>query len=122
MGYLLRRDRGRSDFTPLLHVVVPILGVVTFIPAWLTAAGIKVSLFKFIVPLPKPLSYAGIATGIWMALGLLYCLYLYARHPQRVSDVSRVHLDEEPAAVSAPSEYRPPAQTGAATDEPTPIA
>jgi len=122
MGYFLRRGRGRSEFKPWLHVVVPILGVVTFIPAWLTAAGIKVPFFKFIVPLPKPLNYAGYAAGIWMGLGVLYCLYLYARHPQRVSDVSRVHLDEEPAAVSAPSEYRPPAQTGAATDEPTPIA
>ena len=122
MGYFLRRGRGRSEFKPWLHVVVPILGVVTFIPAWLTAAGIKVPFFKFIVPLPKPLNYAGYAAGIWMGLGVLYCLYLYARHPQRVSDVSRVHLDEEPAAVFAPSEYRPPAQTGAATDEPTPIA
>jgi amino acid transporter len=123
MGYFLRRNRGRSEFKPLLHVVVPILGVLTFIPAWLTAAGIKVSFFKFIVPLPKPLNYAGYAAGIWMVLGLLYCLYLYARHPERVADVSRVHLDEEPAEAVAPSEYQPPAQTatGSAADEPTPI-
>ncbi|HEU0239411.1 MAG TPA: APC family permease [Micromonosporaceae bacterium] len=123
MGYFLRRGRGRSEFNVVLHVIVPILGVVTFIPAWLTAAGIEVSFFKFIVPLPKPLNYAGYAAGIWMVLGVLYCLYLYARHPERVADVSRVHLDEEPAVV-APSGYQPPAQaaTGSAADEPTPIA
>ncbi len=120
MGYFLRRDRGRSELNVLLHVIVPILGILVFIPAWLTAAGIPVPIFKFIVKLPTPLSYAGIAAGVWMVLGLLYCLYLYARHPERVADVSRVHLDESPEAAEPSGGFRPPAQTGATADEPTP--
>jgi hypothetical protein len=42
-----------------------------------------------------------------MVLGLLYLLVLYARHPERVADVARVHLDEEPGA-EAPVEDRVP--------------
>jgi hypothetical protein len=36
----------------------------------------------------------------WMIVGVAYLLYLYARHPSRVTEVGLVHLDEpveEPA-------------------------
>jgi len=70
------------------------LAIAAFVPAWLTAAGIKV--FSFVTPLQAPVSYAGPAVGIWMALGVICLVWLYVRHPQRVADVARVHLDEEP--------------------------
>jgi amino acid transporter len=119
IGYFLRR--GRSEFNVFLHLIVPILGIAAFVPAWLTAAGLRFA--SWVPPLTAPLSYAGIAAGVWMGLGLLYCLYLYARHPERVADVSRVHLDESPEPVEpSGSGFRPPAQAGAAADEPTPTA
>jgi len=34
----------------------------------------------------------------FMAVGVLYLLFLYARHPRRVTEVGLVHLDEEPEA------------------------
>src|SRR5262249_32115107 len=40
LGYFLRQRR--ADFNPVLHVVVPILGILAFVPAWLTAAGLRV--------------------------------------------------------------------------------
>ena len=92
IGYFARQRR--SDFNVLLHIVIPVLGVAAFVPAWLTAAGIKV--FSFVTPLQAPVSYAGPAVGIWMALGVICLVWLYVRHPQRVADVARVHLDEEP--------------------------
>ncbi|MDT4987376.1 MAG: hypothetical protein QOI74_1470 [Micromonosporaceae bacterium] len=94
IGYF--RRAGRPEFNPLLHLVVPVLGVLAFVPAWLTAAGLRVPGLSFITALSPPTSYAGPAAGIWMALGVVYLIVLYRRNPQRVTDVARVHLDEAP--------------------------
>ena len=92
VAYYLRRRR--QEFNVLLHLVVPVLGIAAFTPAWLTAAGIPVPLFDFITKLSPPIAYAGPAVGVWMVLGVLYLIWLYARHPSRVAEVARVHLDE----------------------------
>ena len=92
MGYFLR-TRGRK-VNWFLHIVVPILGIVAFIPAWFSGAGIPI--FSFITPLPAPLSYMGPAMGVWMLLGVVYMVYLYRTHPERVIEVGTVHLDMAP--------------------------
>ena len=83
------RQRGR--FNPVLHLVIPVLGIITFVPAWLTAAGIKV--FSFIIPLAPPYSYLGPGVAGWMVVGLIYLIYLYRHDPRRVVEVGLVHLD-----------------------------
>jgi amino acid transporter len=88
IGYFARR---RSGFNVVSHLVIPVLGVVVFVPAWLSAAGLPV--FHFIAPLTPPLSYMGPAVGVWMVLGLIYLIFLYRSDPQRVVDVGLVHLD-----------------------------
>ena len=88
IGYFARRGR----LNPVLHVIIPLLGIVTFVPAWLTSAGIKV--FSFVVPLAPPVSYMGPAVGVWMILGVIYLGYLYRTDPRRVTEVGLVHLDE----------------------------
>src|SRR5262249_24828875 len=95
IGYFLRA--GREHFNPVLHLVVPVLGVLAFIPALLTAAGIRAPGLPFITRLEPPSSYAGRAAGIGMVLGVGYLIVLYSRSPQRVADVARVPLDEEPS-------------------------
>ncbi len=66
LGYFLRRgDQG--GFRWLSHLVVPVLGIAAFVPAWLTAAGIKV--FSFVSPLKPPLSYMGPGVGGFMVVG-----------------------------------------------------
>ena len=58
IGYFARAStRGTRRFNPLLHVIIPVLGIVAFVPAWLTAAGIKA--FSFVAPLSPPFSYMG---------------------------------------------------------------
>lgn len=104
IGYFTRRRP--SDFNVVLHLVVPILGILAFIPAWLAAAGLKV--FSFIPKLAAPISYAGPAVAVWMVLGIIYGAWLYRRHPQRIADVSRVHLDED-VTDSAPAPEAGPA-------------
>ncbi|MGH7692389.1 MAG: APC family permease [Candidatus Dormibacteria bacterium] len=90
LGYFIRRDGARINW--FLHVLVPVLGILAFIPAWFSAAGIPV--FSFISPLPAPYSYMGPAVGIWILLGVIYMAYLYRHDPKRVEKVGLVHLDE----------------------------
>jgi amino acid transporter len=89
IGFFARR--GRAGFNWLSHLVVPVLGIAAFVPAWLTAAGIKV--FSFVTPLAPPLSYMGPGVAGFMVLGVIYMVYLYRTNPQRVADVGLVHLD-----------------------------
>jgi amino acid transporter len=88
IGYFARNGR----LNPVLHVLIPLLGIAAFVPAWLTAAGIKA--FSFVAPLSPPVSYMGPAVAVWMVLGLIYLIYLYRTNPQRVTEVGLVHLDE----------------------------
>jgi amino acid transporter len=93
--YLRRR---RSEFNWLLHLVIPVLGIAAFIPAWLTALGIGSSFLKFVTPLSYPSSEAGLAIGIWFVIGLFVLAYLYARHPERLPQMKRVFADDPEAA------------------------
>jgi amino acid transporter len=86
-GYFARQHDG---FSWLSHVVVPLLGIAAFVPAWLTSAGIKV--FSFVAPLAPPYSYMGPGVAGWMVIGVGYLIYLYYKHPERVTEVGLVHL------------------------------
>ena len=81
-----------QGFNVLLHLVIPVLGIVAFVPAWLAAAGIPA--FSFITPLAAPASYMGPGVAGWMVVGIGYLIYLYRRHPERVTEVGLVHLDD----------------------------
>jgi amino acid transporter len=87
----------------LSHIVIPVLGIAAFVPAWCAGAGIKIAGVSWISPLPAPLSYMGPAVAIWMVIGVGYLIYLYIADPQRVVDVGLIHLDVEPAEEAAVS-------------------
>jgi amino acid transporter len=86
--------RARSEFNWLLHGLIPVLGIVAFLPAWFTAMGIGGSVLKFVEPLPYPSSKAGLIITIWFVLGIGALAYLYARHPERLPEMKRVFADE----------------------------
>jgi amino acid transporter len=98
MFYLRRR---RDEFNILLHMVIPVVGIVAFIPAFLTALGIGHSFLKFVTPLSYPSSEAGLAIGIWYVIGVVVLIYLYARHPARLPEMKRV-FDEETVPAAEP--------------------
>jgi amino acid transporter len=85
----------RAEFNWVLHLLLPLVGIAAFVPAFLTGAGLPA--FNFISRLPKPLSYAGPAAGIWMVIGIVYLLYLRARHPERIEQTRRIFVEEGPA-------------------------
>ncbi|MFE5686100.1 APC family permease [Streptomyces sp. NPDC057651] len=90
-GYFLRR--GRSALRPVRHLVFPLLGIVAFVPALLTAAGLPV--FDFVSELTAPVSYAGPVVAVWMLAGIVVLAVLLRRHPERIAETGRVHLDDD---------------------------
>lgn len=87
------RVRGHG-FNPISHLIIPILGIAAFVPAWCSGAGITIpGTESFISPLTPPLSYMGPAVGVWMLFGVVYLIYLYARDRQRVAAVGLIHID-----------------------------
>ncbi|MFI6472973.1 APC family permease [Streptomyces sp. NPDC050516] len=87
-GYFLRRRR--ELFSPVRHVLFPVLGIAAFVPALLTAAGIPA--FSFVAELAPPVSYAGPVVGVWMAIGVVVLVVVARRHPERLAGTGRVHL------------------------------
>jgi amino acid transporter len=82
----------RDEFNIVWHGILPILGVLAFIPAFFAGAGIPA--FSFISSLPAPLSYAGPAAAVWMVIGIVYLVVLNVRDPRRILETKRV-FDEE---------------------------
>jgi hypothetical protein len=52
--------------------------------------------FHFVSTLTAPVSYAGPVVGVWMAAGVVVLLVLLRRHPGRIAETARVHLDDSP--------------------------
>jgi amino acid transporter len=100
IGYFLRRRR--QDFNPFSHILIPLLGVGAFFPAWLFAVGWNPFGWSFVFPIPAPLSYAVRGIIVWMIVGVIYLIALYLIKPTRVSEMARVHLDEEPVPLPEP--------------------
>jgi amino acid transporter len=84
----------RSEFNWFLHLVVPVLGIVAFIPAEFTALGVGKSFLKFVAPLSYPSSETGLIIGVWYVIGLAVLAYLYVRHPQRLPEMRQIFADE----------------------------
>lgn len=104
-GVYYWRDR-RPEFNPLLHLIVPLLAAVIFIPVEIASLGID--FFGLgIAPVTGP-AHDGlwIALG-WMLIGAAYLLYLRGRNPGRVRSLGAVFGGEDPA--SAPITARTPA-------------
>jgi L-asparagine transporter-like permease len=66
-------------------------GIAAFVPAWLTAAGIRA--FSFVSPLSAPYSEMALWIGGVMVIALICLIVLYATDPKRVREVGLVHLD-----------------------------
>ncbi len=75
-----RRRSSPSTYWTLgrLHGLIPVLGALAFIPAFL----------------PKPLSYAGPAAAVWMVIGVVYLVVLMVKRPERIRETKRVFAEE----------------------------
>jgi amino acid transporter len=89
----------RAEFNVVKHLVIPLIGIAFFAPAWLTAMGIRA--FNFVARLSGPARFTGLVVGIWVALGVLYLIYLSAQHPERIQNTGRIFIEEPEEAVRA---------------------
>ena len=114
IGFYLRHRR--DEFKPFWHLVVPVLGILAFIPAVLTALGVEV--FDFITALTWPFSLAAPVVAGWIGLGLIYLIYLaLTRRRDRIVALGQLFgPDETPAPTSAkpPEPPEPPVAATAA--------
>jgi amino acid transporter len=102
IGYYWRFRREEANV--VLHLVVPILGILAFIPAIFTALGLPILPGDFIARLSHPLDKAGLVVGIAMAIGVVYLIILYVVKPERIRETGRVFLEDEPTvAPEAPA-------------------
>ena len=106
IAYYWRFQREHANI--VMHAIIPVLGILVFVPVFLTAAGIPA--FKFVAKLAYPISLAGPVVGVWMVLGVVHPLHLSSRHPDRLAETGRIFVEEP--QVSAEGTESPGAALG----------
>lgn len=94
IGYFAKHRR--EERHPIVHILVPIIGIIFLIPGFFSAAGFTgIPGLSFIVPLSAPLTYSAYAMAVWMVLGIGALFYLRSKNPKAIEEVAYVHLDHE---------------------------
>src|SRR5256714_634463 len=82
----------RDELNPIWNVVVPVLGIVIFIPVLLASFGIN--FFGLgIVGLVAPASYAPWVVLAWLVLGVVMYAYLSARSPAAIRETATTFIE-----------------------------
>lgn len=112
IAYFWREQR--SEFNIIKHGLVPLLGIVLFVPGFFAALGIQV--FSFVGALTYPLNLAAYVIIAWYALGLILAIYIGVKHPHRITSTAKVFLQD---ALSDTGTPHLPHQGGADDFNPT---
>jgi amino acid transporter len=85
------RER-RSEFSPIKHLVIPILGILLLIPAFLgVLGGLTIPLFDIkLDPLASPYDVVPLIVLVWMILGVVAYFVLRRRSPDALTRVGDV--------------------------------
>jgi amino acid transporter len=91
IGYYLRERR--DEFNPIKHLLVPILGVISMIPAVLAViGGVTIPILNVeLAPYENSLRWTAPVVGVWMVLGVIAYFVLRARNPQALERVDDVY-------------------------------
>jgi amino acid transporter len=105
----------RDVFNPLLHVLIPLLGVLFMVPVLIASFGINFGNLG-IAPLAGSLRWAPLTSGIWLLLGIAALLGLRSRDPARLARMGDLFADtgdssDHGGGVAAAT--APPAEPGA---------
>ena len=90
IGYYL--GERRADFSPVKHLVIPILGILLLIPAFLgVLGGLTIPLFDIkLDPLASPYNVVPLIVLVWMILGIVVYFVLRSRSPDALNRVGDV--------------------------------
>ena len=103
IGYFLRD--GRAEFNVLKHVVVPVLGVVAMIPAFISVVGgVTIPVIDLeLAALAEPYAWVPPLVAIWMIVGIVIGMVLRARKPEALGTVGLAMGETEGDMAAAPS-------------------
>jgi amino acid transporter len=90
---------GRAQFNALLHVVLPIGGIVLFF------FPLYYQFYKY--PPVYPEKYGNWVDIAWVILGLVLMIWLLATRPQKLQDMEHVYVEDETVAPEAPPAVEP---------------
>jgi amino acid transporter len=85
------RER-RGEFNVLLNLVVPVLGVLIFLPALLAALGIDFAGLG-IATLTAPSNAAPVVVAVWLVLGVAALVSFRLRAPERVQETAALFVE-----------------------------
>jgi amino acid transporter len=85
----------RSDFNPLLHLILPIGGIVLFFYP------LYYQFYK--VPPPYPFKYANWVAIAYTVIGIVLTLVVVRFAPHRLEDVDRVYVEDETGTIGEPT-------------------
>jgi amino acid transporter len=90
IGYYM--GERRADFSPVKHLVIPILGILLLIPAFLgVLGGLTIPLFDIkLDPLASPYNVVPLIVLVWMILGIVVYFVLRSRSPDALNRVGDV--------------------------------
>ena len=93
IGYYL--GEGRAEFNVIKHVVLPIIGVILLIPAFLgVLGGLTIPILDIeLPPLASPFSVVPPLVGVWMLAGIVLYFVLRSRSAETIERVGDVMQD-----------------------------
>jgi amino acid transporter len=102
IGYFLRE--GRAHFNPIKHLLIPILGFITMIPALLfVIGGVTIPIIGLEVPsLGGDLVVVAPIAGVWMLIGIVLYFVIRAIRPQAIKDLAAVYGETDTLPDPAP--------------------
>ena len=105
IGYYFRF--ARDEFNPIKHVLVPIVGVILMIPAFVSASpgGVTIPIIDLEIPsLAEPYSFAPVVVAIWMVVGIVIGVLLYLMRREALGTVADAmgETDAPPPATEQP--------------------
>jgi amino acid transporter len=89
IGYYFRFQR--AEFNPIKHILVPIVGVILMIPAFVSASpgGVTIPIIDLEIPsLAEPYSFAPPVVAVWMIVGVVIGLVLWVRRRAALGTVA----------------------------------
>ncbi len=103
------RTQRREAFNPLLHAVIPVLGVLFMVPVLIASFGIDFGNLG-IAPLTGDPRWAPLAAGVWLLLGIALLAGIQVRNPDRLSRMRQLFVED--TASADPPVSSPPVEPG----------